>query len=100
MTHRRSQEMSALNGIRLSPHFTLGEETKTKHKTADGNIPLHVHIENLHNICEGWLEDLRYSYNMLYREEPAAANEVPVIITSGYRSPEVNRLAAKKHSGT
>ena len=27
---------------KLSPHFTLGEMTKTSHKTADGNIPSHV----------------------------------------------------------
>ena len=111
------EQVSINKDVRLSPHFTLGEVTKTKHKTADGNIPSHVAIENLRNICAGWLEDLRYSYNMLYGEEPAAAtregqaplcsassaqdgaspcvspNEVPVIITSGYRSPEVNKLA-------
>ncbi len=111
------EQVSINKDVRLSPHFTLGEVTKTKHKTADGNIPSRVAIENLRNICAGWLEDLRYSYNMLYGEEPAAAtregqaplcsassaqdgaspcvspNEVPVIITSGYRSPEVNRLA-------
>ena len=106
-------QMSELNGVRLSPHFTLGEVCKTKHKTADGNIPSHVAIENLTRICRDWLEDLRYSYNMLYaaatREGQAplcsassaqdgaspcvSPNEVPVIITSGYRSPEVNKLA-------
>jgi len=31
---------SELNGLRLSPHFTLGELTKTKHVTADGAIAL------------------------------------------------------------
>ena len=110
------EQVSINKDVRLSPHFTLGEVTKTKHKTADGNIPSHVAIENLTRICEGWLEDLRYSYNMLYGDEPAAVtregqtpcapqaahtgdspcvspSEVPVIITSGYRSPEVNKLA-------
>ena len=110
------EQVSINKDIKLSNHFSLGEVCKTKHKTADGNIPSHVAIENLKNICENWLEDLRYSYNMLYGEEPAAAtregqepsdvcdnhrcsspcvspNEVPVIITSGYRSPEVNKLA-------
>ena len=53
---------SELDGLRLSPHFTLGELCKTSHKTADGNIPSRVAIENLRNICENWLEDLRYSY--------------------------------------
>jgi len=52
--------------IKLSPHFTLGELTKTKHVTEDGNIPSHVEIENLKRICENWLEDLRYRYNRLY----------------------------------
>ena len=31
----------------LSEHFTLGEMCKTSAKTADKNIPSHVHIENL-----------------------------------------------------
>ena len=82
------EKVSINKDIRLSEHFTLGEVCKTKHKTKDGNIPSHVAIENLKRICEGWLEDLRYSYNMLYGDE-----KIPVIITSGYRSPEVNRLA-------
>ena len=72
--------------MHLSEHFTLGEVTKTSVKTADGNIPSHVHIENLKNICENWLEDLRYSHNTLYGD-----GEEPIIITSGYRSPEVNK---------
>ena len=74
--------------MHLSEHFTLGEVTKTSHKTADGNIPSHVAIENLKNLCENWLEDLRYSHNTLYGEK-----DEPIIITSGYRSPEVNKLA-------
>ena len=73
--------------MHLSEHFTLGEVTKTSVKTADGNIPSHVAIENLRNICENWLEDLRYSHNTLYGDN---ADE-PIIITSGYRSPEVNK---------
>ena len=52
--------------MKLSEHFTLGELCKTKYVTEDGNIPSRVHIENLKRICENWLEDLRYSYNMLY----------------------------------
>ena len=72
--------------MHLSEHFTLGEVTKTSVKTADGNIPSRVHIENLKNLCENWLEDLRYSHNTLYGER-----DEPIIITSGYRSPEVNK---------
>jgi uncharacterized protein YcbK (DUF882 family) len=88
---------------KLSEHFNLGELTKTKHQTADGNIPSHVVIENLKRICENWLEDLRYSYNTLYvwnveggmRNENThdADEDEPIIINSGYRSPAVNKLA-------
>lgn len=74
--------------VKLSPHFTLGELCKTSYHTLDGNIPSHVAIENLRNLCENWLEDLRYSYNTLYGE----SGDIPIIITSGYRSEEVNRL--------
>ena len=84
--------------IKLTPHFTLGELTKTKHVTADGNIPSRVVIENLIRVCGNWLEDLRYSYNTLYCLQPGedyetSKNVEPIIINSGYRSPAVNLLA-------
>ena len=84
--------------MKLSEHFVLGELMKTKHVTADGNIPSHVAIENLKRICENWLEDLRYSYNTLYCLEPgedyeSSKNVEPIVINSGYRSPAVNKLA-------
>ena len=72
--------------MKLSEHFTLGELTKTSYKTEDQNIPSRVAIENLKNLCENWLEDLRYSYNTLYEGKSQG-----VVITSGYRSPEVNK---------
>ena len=108
------QEVSINKQMKLSEHFTLGELCKTKHVTEDGNIPSHVAIENLKRICENWLEDLRYSYNMLYVHSgvrpqskvacdctlapdpgaaPASRKEEPIIINSGYRSPAVNLLA-------
>ena len=59
---------SELDCTRLSPHFTLGELTKTSAKTADGNIPSHVHIENLKRLCVSWLEPLRAEYNRKYGE--------------------------------
>ena len=78
--------------MKLSEHFTLGELTKTSYKTEDGNIPSRVAIENLKNLCENWLEDLRYSYNTLYpRDGPQ--KEMPLAVNSGYRSPEVNKRA-------
>jgi Uncharacterized protein conserved in bacteria len=80
------KEVSINKNMHLSQHFTLGEVTKTSYKTADGNIPSRVAIENLKNLCENWLEDLRYSHNTLYGDD-----DEPIIITSGYRSPEVNK---------
>ena len=83
------EKVSINKDMKLSEHFTLGEVTKTSYHPLDGNIPSQEAIENLRNICEGWLEDLRYSYNRLYGDE---GEEIPVVITSGYRSQEVNRL--------
>ena len=80
--------------IRLSQHYTLGEMTKTG--TGIPNIPSRVSIENLRNICENWLEEMRYDYNTLYCLKPGEDYETsqsvePVIITSGFRSEDVNR---------
>ncbi len=44
--------------VKLSQHITLGELCKTSVKTKDGNIPSHVHIENLKRVTN-WLERLR-----------------------------------------
>ena len=88
--------LSELNGVHLSPHFSLGELTVTNVKTVDGrsaqgdallakNIPSHVAIENLKRLCK-WLEHLRAQYNLLYDD-----GSHPIVINSGYRSEEVNR---------
>ena len=82
--------------INLSEHFTLGEMTVTTYKTDDGNIPSRVAIENLTNLCEKWLEELRFSYNFLYCLNPGEDYETSedvqgIRINSGYRSPEVNQ---------
>ena len=82
-------EVSYNKDAKLSEHFTLGELCKTSYITADGNIPSRKAIENLKNICENWLEDLRYSQNTLYGDKNG---DIPIIISSGYRSEEVNRL--------
>ena len=75
---------------RLSQHFTLGELCKTSVKTADGNIPSHVHIENLKHLCS-WLERLRQRYNLNIKDKIKNKNEEPIVINSGYRSPQVNK---------
>ena len=70
---------------RLSEHFTLAEMCKTSAKTQDGNIPSHVHIENLRRLCS-WLEMLRSEWNRRYGE-----GDDPIVINSGYRSEAVNK---------
>ena len=82
---------------KLSEHFSLGELTKTNVKGID-NTPNHAAVINLKNLCEGWLEDLRFSYNELYCLKPGedyhtSENVEPVQINSGYRSEAVNKAA-------
>ena len=95
-------QTNELDGFRLSPHFTLEELTKTSYHTLDGNIPSRVAIENLKNLCENWLEILRERYNARYgdgisppeiggvRGGLRSGGEIPIVISSGYRSEEVN----------
>ena len=80
--------------IHLSEHITLGEVTKSSHTEID-NIPSRMAIENLKRVCE-WLEELRFTYNTLYCLKPGedyetSKNVEPIIINSGYRSPELNK---------
>ena len=82
------QEVTINKNVRLSEHFTLAEMCKTSVKTKDGNIPSHVHIENLKRLC-GWLEKLRARVNPL--PTSPRGGEVPIIINSAYRSPQVNK---------
>ena len=63
--------------MQLSEHFSLGEFTKSSYPEVY-NIPSHVAIENMKRIC-GWLEVLRDRYGS------------PIIINSGYRSPQLNK---------
>ena len=79
------KEVSINEKMKLSEHFTIAEMCKTSVKTADGNIPSHVHIENLKRLC-GWLEELRRRWNNIYGE-----GDDPIIINSGYRSEAVNK---------
>ena len=106
--------------LKISHHFTLGELCKTSVNSLDGNIPSRVNIENLKRLCP-WLEELRRRHNERYffeeggrffeeggrrkeegeyfkgreeggvRSENREEAEEAVVITSGYRSPEVNR---------
>ena len=70
-------EVSIIKNMHLSEHFTLGEVTKSRH-TEVYNIPSHVAIENLKRVC-AWLEELR------------VRAKTPIVINSGYRSPQLNK---------
>ena len=69
--------------INLSEHFGLAELCKTK--TGIENVPNEAQVENLKRLCR-WLEQLRRRWNNLYGE-----GDDPIVINSGFRSPEVNK---------
>ena len=80
------EEIIQLNsGAKLSPHFTLGEMTKSSSHPEVYNIPSHEAIANLTNLTK-WLEVLRKRYNAKY-----GVGEEPIRINSGYRSPQLNK---------
>ena len=80
------EEIIQLNsGAKLSPHFTLGEMTKSNSHPEVYNIPSHEAIGNLKRLCT-WLEVLRKRYNDRY-----GVGEEPIRINSGYRSPQLNK---------
>ena len=69
--------------MRLSVNFSLRELCKTK--TGIENVPNEEQVNNLKRVC-GWLEKLRKRWNDLYGD-----GDDPIIINSGFRSPEVNK---------
>ena len=78
---KENNKTNKLEGVRLTPYFTLEEMTRTNVKLGyldqqrqtqpDAQV-----IDNLTRVCQ-WLEKVR---------------EVPIIINSGYRCKELNRL--------
>ena len=86
-----TKENNKLDGVRLTPHFTLKEMTVTNVKLGyvdkiRQTQPNEQVMENLTRVCQ-WLEMLRKEWNERYGE----GND-PVIVNSGYRCQEVNRL--------
>ena len=82
------------NVTNLSEHFTLAELTKTN--TRIENVPNEAQVKNLKRLC-GWLEMLRDEYNKRYSlpltpSKERGNCEQPIVINSGYRSPQVNKL--------
>ena len=86
----------------LSEHFLLGELTKTSFKTDDNNEPPLEVVENLIDLCENWLEELRFNYNTIYVlnsiEDYYTSKDVePLVINQGFRSYQV--MLAMKEAG-
>ncbi len=89
-----------LDGSHLSPHFKLGEFTKSNSHPEVYNIPSHEAIANLKRVC-AWLEVLRKRYNERYvvnrrdvsttLDMTTVGKEEPIRINSGYRSPQLNK---------
>lgn len=67
----------------VSEHFSLSEFTRSQLATRLGldNMPGPVELDNLCRLCRCVLEPVRTRFG------------VPVTVTSGYRSPEVNAAA-------
>lgn len=73
-----------MNNISLSPHFRVSEFTKSATALRHGisNVPPPEAVKNLKALCAGTLEPLRVGL------------ELPVIITSGYRTKVLNDILA------
>jgi hypothetical protein len=70
------------SNISLSPHFALNEFTKSATARSHGikNEPAPEQVENLKALCVHTLEPLREALGL------------PIIITSGYRTKELNDI--------
>ena len=88
VNNNKMEEIVQLNSnAKLSEHFTLGEFTKSSSHPEVYNIPSHEAIANLKRVC-GWLEVLR---ERAASPDPSKRRGEPIIINSGYRSPQLNR---------
>ena len=74
------------SNAKLSEHFSLGEFTKSNSHPEVYNIPSHEAIANMKRLCQ-WLEVLRERAS----PDPSKGRGEPIIINSGYRSPQLNR---------
>ena len=72
------------NDILLTKHFKLSEFEASRKAVEHGivNIAPPEAVENLRRLCEGCLEPLREALGL------------PVVVTSGYRTKELNNLLA------
>ena len=81
------QIIQLTSNAKLSAHCTLGEVTKSGSHPEVYNIPSHEAIANLTNLTK-WLEVLR---KRAASPDPSKGRGEPIIINSGYRSPQLNR---------
>lgn len=86
--------------MKLTEHFSLEEFTYSSTALARGidnslnpENPAHAKIiSNLKNLCKEVLEPLRTYVNSSYPSKGDNRGAVPVIISSGYRCPQLNKL--------
>ncbi len=80
----------------MTTTFTLGEMTKSSSHPEVYNIPSHEAIANLKRLCV-WLEVLREASPGPIPEQSSPTRCLskkrgePIVINSGYRSPQLNR---------
>ena len=89
-----------MNDIQLSPHFKLSEFTYSAtairlgiDNSLDATDPAHAAvIANLRNLCQEVLEPLRTFANSPEGKPSSTPSlEIPVMVSSGYRCPALNR---------
>lgn len=81
--------------MRLSPHFSLAEFTASNTAARRGlnnDLPVHLYA-NAHATC-AMLERIR----KFLTDKVGALHGTPILLTSGYRSIEVNRAVGSKDS--
>ena len=87
--------LQSVSNANLSEHFQLGEFTRSKYPEVY-NIPSHEAIANMKRLCV-WLEVLREASPGPIPEQSSPTRCLskkrgePIIINSGYRSPQLNR---------
>jgi zinc D-Ala-D-Ala carboxypeptidase len=74
--------------MQLSKHFELAEFTRssTAKRAGISNMPTDAHLENIKLLCEKILEPIRVHFAR------------PIILSSGYRSPALNRAVGGSSS--
>ena len=71
---------------KLTPHFTLGEMTRSSSHPEIYNVPSYAVVDNLTRVCQ-WLEKLRQAYIERYN----GGEDTVLKVSSGYRSDKLNR---------